>query len=208
MTILRCPQAGRPMPLPDRSPRRLSLWSGCLRACLPGCILLTGCVSDLDRKIVQVRAEAHTLSTVFVEGATLFAAKADVMATSKHDYVRTVVERDWTAWLDRHTDASGGLVSTDATGAVVPMKTTQLKAAMDQRNAALIATALEEVNWAQIHDSFVAGAGRYGGLMDMLQDKEFDWLAARESMQVTVNHILNSIGSTAAGLGLGAAVLP
>lgn len=168
---------------------------------------LASCVSPLDEKQFAVRQQFHDVASTFSTVSTVFIKGADEMADGKHALQKKVVDQEWDSFLARHTH-NGGLVSKDANGNIIPMPIEQLKESLAMREAALVQVALQEKAWGDFADDYRMTLAQFKATNDMIAEEEYDVFEAKKSAQATLDHLLNTVGSFAAGATGGALLVP
>lgn len=172
-------------------------------ACLPIALILSGCMTPLDRQWHEVNEQFRQSNRVFVKFVRAYAAAADEMARKKHELHRIHLERDWEHFLSIHTE-DGRLVSTDASGQIVPLSAADLQAAMEARNTKLQAIAESEQSWAQIHDPFLDAVGKFATASELTGLTEAELIKAKESAQQFFDSLLSVVGGAVAAAGIAA----
>lgn len=172
-------------------------------------ICCAGCTQPADRDILKARGSYHAAVDGYLGGidealAGLFErALADVARLE-----REALAARQRAFLDRHTDDGGGVVSARADGSIGPMPREQLEAFLAE--AARQASAAEQraANGRAVLAEFRAARERLRALTARLAAKEIEWQEAKESAQAEVNRIVGMLGTLAAGAAAGAAAVP
>lgn len=165
-------------------------------------LLVTGCTSNLDKSQFEVRQSAYASRVVFYKAVDNYIKGTGEIADKKFLLEKTVNDKDWQEWLDKHTDENGGLVSKDATGKIVPMPVTQLTLALDNRNQNIIKLEDGKKSWDSYQNNMKELLTKQTSFDELCQSKDFDYQKAKESAQAILDASLNSIGSLAAGLGI------
>lgn len=175
------------------------------------CLMLAplGCLHDVDRAIVDTRQAYHSVVRFHAEG--LQAAQEalfDKLATENARLERAALEARQDAFLERHTDDKGGLVSKNAAGEIVPMPREQLLAFLAERDKQR-AEADERAALAKsVSLEFRNARVRLVALTTKLAAKEIEWQEAKESAQAELDRIINVAGGLMAGAGAAIVVAP
>lgn len=172
-------------------------------------VLLSGCTGQVDRNIVATRESFHAVVDGYLAGPDQL--METMLAKLSADVARLegeAVKARQAAFLDRHTDGDGGVVSKTPDGRIVPMPRAQLEQFIADANAQAAAAEQAAQNAARVLAEFKASRERLRALAAKLSAKEIQWQEAKESAQAEMDRILQAIGTIAAGAGAAAAVAP
>jgi len=170
---------------------------------LPLALMLSGCMTPLDRQWHEVNDRFRNANQVFTKFVRSYAAAADEMARKKHDLQRIHVERDWEHFISIHTQ-DGRLVSTDASGKIVPLSVKDLQDAIDARNTKLDKLTESKRSWTQMHVAFVNAVDKFAVSGELTGLTEAELIKAKESAQQFFDSLLSAIGGAVAAAGVAA----
>lgn len=168
-------------------------------------LALPGCTQALDRAESIAHANYRAAVTSFSDTNEVFASAYENLADKKHELQATGIERDWSAWVSRHTDEAGRLVSRDSDGAVKPLKAEDLEAAIALREQARDVLGESKRSNAAFVGQFRAANSKLRTLTTTLNEHADDWQKARDEAYQTRQMLLNTVG-TLAGLAIGVAL--
>lgn len=164
-----------------------------------------GCSSQVDRDILKTRTSLHTAVDGYLTGVDeMLQALFERTLTRVADLERQAVAARQQAFLDRHTDDGGGIVSAAPDGAIAPMPRAQLEMFMADAADQVRKAESSAENGRRVLAEFRAARERLRALIAKLAAKEIEWQEAKESADAEVNRIMTMIGSLAGGAALGA----
>lgn len=170
-------------------------------------LFLIGCADKLDKDQSRVRQDFGKTCAIFGEAARQREAAISTFANQSFATSKAMIEKDWTSWIETHTDAQGCLVSKHADGSIGPMPVVQLVQAMTARSDKLMQLAMAQANWQAKQADYISAINQFISTAAKLTQKEIDVQDAKESAQATFDKVLSAIGGIAAGAGFGALAL-
>lgn len=170
-----------------------------------GCLNL-GCTASLDAKQVSMQTELHdTVKSLTIAGRT-FNIAFDKLADQKHNLQRKVVDDNFAAFLSRHDDGHGGLVSKDDKGITVPMPATQLMLALADRDKNLAAVVESKTAYASASSEWKSVLDKTDAVNDLVLEEELNVQQARSDLRALGNQAMSAAMGALASFGIGAVV--
>ena len=162
-----------------------------------------GCVeSRLADSRFEVTRKFHGAAEAYVVAGRTFAQLANEMASRKHSLQQEVSDEKWEAWLGRHTDENGRLVSRDASGNIVPLSREDLAANLVIREEHLIRLERSKSIWGKASFDWGAALDAFGiaNVETLVTQKEIR--KAEKQADDLGRRALTVLGSIAAGAAL------
>src|SRR5690606_21574304 len=161
-----------------------------------------GCSSELDDQLVLVDQEFYKAGQIMLAGAEKFRQGFNENEESRYRLASAEVDRKLTEWLDGKTDASGRLVSTSATGEIVPLRRSDLELVIRQRDELMLKVALDHKINLQVSDEFNKLCLQYKQALDMWIDEKVSIHEKRKNAAALTNQALQFLISSGIPIAL------
>jgi len=161
-------------------------------------LLAMGCQwgGNLDRAQFEAHQKYYDASDGLLLASTQFLKASDQMAEKKHTIQAQHTTEAWNRWLATHTDKKGQIQAS----------ATQLTEVVEELEKRRRICRESGAGWAKISNSWAVTLKRFQNVNTTLRAKDVQWQEIKESAAAAFNAAIQSVATTAAGIGIGAAL--
>jgi hypothetical protein len=163
-----------------------------LAVLMSGCC---GCVSNLDKTLMDMRAQANANERLYAEASLKFVDAADQMATFKHMLQTQILSERNKVWLLEHTTKDG----------IVQATPEDFAAMLAKRDADAAQLGESKSVWSQVASDYRRMITDKRTFSEVIFAKEVNAQAAKESLQASTDSVIKALSGA---VGTAAIALP
>ncbi|MBV6429799.1 MAG: hypothetical protein KIPDCIKN_04374 [Haliscomenobacter sp.] len=161
--------------------------------------MLGGCRTPLDDRQNELIDAWGAGNKAFAEVITQYQQATDKAAGRYHDLQQESIRREFTDWLDSHTDEFGGLVFVDADGNVKPMPAAKIVMEIERRDSAVAIVTESKSRWELVQASVRRASDDFVMMTNVSLSTNADIAEAKRSAQQFLDSALMAISTLATG---------
>lgn len=160
---------------------------------------LCGCRTPLDDRQNELIETWGAGNKAFAEVIQQYQKVTDEAAANYHDLQGESVKREFSRWVDTHTDEFGGLVYVDESGQIKPMPAAKMLSEIEKRDAALTTIVESKHRWGAVQSSVSKAVDDFVLMTHVSLSSNADIAQAKRSAQQFIDSALVALSTVATG---------